>query len=194
MIDLQAVRDTIGGVVTDFSTSIKWQWSWQFLGTDKLPDFESAGWWQKPTRRVKCKQCAHCGDVKEFGKGFYKTQLGRGGRTEQTVRSRRRTVFSTQIDPVMQMAIRQGFKLNLNWIRTTSTITADQEIKETLGHSLTSIFPTHGMVALKAAPKLKGLVKRKWTYIALHTTHTFSHTCSYIHLITDTYINTHLHT
>jgi len=61
----------------------------------------------------------------------------------------------------MQMAIRQGFKLNLNWIRTTSTITADQEIKETLGHSLTSIFPTHGMVALKAAPKLKGLVKRK---------------------------------
>jgi len=70
-------------------------------------------------------------------------------------------VFSTQIDPVMEMAIQEGFKLNLDWIRNTSTITADQEIKEKLGHNLTSIFPTHGMVALKAAPKLKGLVKRK---------------------------------
>jgi len=59
------------------------------------------------------------------------------------------------------MAIREGFKLNLKWIRTTSTITADQGIQETLGHNLASIFPTHRMVALKAAPKLKGLVKRK---------------------------------
>ena len=70
-------------------------------------------------------------------------------------------VFRTQIDPVMQMAIRQGFKPNLNCIRTTSTITADQEIKEALGHNLTSIFPTHGIVALKVAPKMKGLVKHK---------------------------------
>jgi len=73
-----------------------------------------------------------------------------------------------------------------------SRITADQEIQETLGHNLTSNFPPHG--ALKAAPKLKGLVKRKYTYIAFHTTRTFSHTCSWIHLFTDTYINTHLHT
>jgi len=44
------------------------------------PEFESARWWQKPTRRAKCRQCAQCGVVKEFGKDFHKTQLGRGGR------------------------------------------------------------------------------------------------------------------
>ena len=44
------------------------------------PEFESAGWWQKPTRRAKCKQCAQCGAVKEFGKDFHKMQWGRGGR------------------------------------------------------------------------------------------------------------------
>jgi len=44
------------------------------------PECESAGWWQKPTRRAKCKQCAQCGVVKEFGKDFHKTQLGQGGR------------------------------------------------------------------------------------------------------------------
>jgi len=44
------------------------------------PEFESAGWWQKPTRRAKCKQCAQCGVVMEFGKDFHNTQLGRGGR------------------------------------------------------------------------------------------------------------------
>jgi len=42
-------------------------------------EFEShgAGWWQKPTRRAKCKQCAQCGVMQEFGKDFRKTQLGR---------------------------------------------------------------------------------------------------------------------
>jgi len=70
-------------------------------------------------------------------------------------------VFITQIDLAMQMAIREGFKLNLKWIQTTSTITADQETQETLGHNLTLIFLTHGMVTLKVAPKLKGVVKRK---------------------------------
>jgi len=30
------------------------------------PEFEGAGWWQKPTRRAKCKQCAQCG-VKRTG-------------------------------------------------------------------------------------------------------------------------------
>ena len=44
------------------------------------PEFESAGWQQKPTRRANCKQCAQCRVVKEFGKDFHKTQLGRGGR------------------------------------------------------------------------------------------------------------------
>jgi len=49
-------------------------WSGQYE-----PEFESAGWWQKPTRRAWCKQCARCGIVKEFGKDFHKMQLGRGG-------------------------------------------------------------------------------------------------------------------
>jgi len=40
---------------------------------------ESAGWWQKPTRRAWCKQCVRCGIVKEFGKVFHKMQLGRVG-------------------------------------------------------------------------------------------------------------------
>jgi len=43
------------------------------------PEFKSAGWWQKPTRRVCCKKCARCGIVKELGTDFHKMQLGRGG-------------------------------------------------------------------------------------------------------------------
>ena len=43
------------------------------------PEFEGAGWWQKPTRRAWCKQCARCGIVKEFDKDFHKMQLSRGG-------------------------------------------------------------------------------------------------------------------
>ena len=43
------------------------------------PEFESAGWWQKLTRRAWCKQCARCGIVKEYGKDFHQMQLGRGG-------------------------------------------------------------------------------------------------------------------
>jgi len=42
-------------------------------------EFESAGWWQKPTRRAWCKQCARCGIINEFGKDFHKMQLGRDG-------------------------------------------------------------------------------------------------------------------
>jgi len=34
------------------------------------PEFEIAGWWQKPTRQAWCKQCARCGIVKEYGKDF----------------------------------------------------------------------------------------------------------------------------
>jgi len=45
------------------------------------PEFESAGWWQRLTRRGWCEQCAQCGVmVKDFGKDFHKTQMGRGGR------------------------------------------------------------------------------------------------------------------
>ena len=43
------------------------------------PEFESEGWWQKPTRRAWCKQCARCGIVKEYDKDFHKMQLGPGG-------------------------------------------------------------------------------------------------------------------
>jgi len=43
-------------------------------------EFESAGWWQKPTRQAWCKQCARCGIVKEFVKDFDKMQLGRSGK------------------------------------------------------------------------------------------------------------------
>jgi len=44
------------------------------------PVFESAGWWQKPTRRARCKQCTQCGVIKEFGKDFHKMHLGRDGK------------------------------------------------------------------------------------------------------------------
>ena len=40
------------------------------------PEIESAGWWQKPTLRARCKQCAMCRVVKEFGIDFHKMQLG----------------------------------------------------------------------------------------------------------------------
>jgi len=52
----------------------------QFSDSWLSGQFESAEWWQKPTRRAKYKQCAQCRVVKEFGKDFHKTQLGRGGR------------------------------------------------------------------------------------------------------------------
>jgi len=40
-------------------------------------EFESPGWWQKPTRRAWCKQCAQCRVFKEVCKDFQKMQLGR---------------------------------------------------------------------------------------------------------------------
>jgi len=43
------------------------------------PEFQSAGWWQKPTRQAWRKQCTRCGIVKEHGKDFHTMQLGRGG-------------------------------------------------------------------------------------------------------------------
>ena len=68
-----------GSSPTD-STRTDLSYSYRVLGGQNKPDFEIAGWWQKPTRRAKCKKCAQCGVVKEFGKNFHKTQLGRGGR------------------------------------------------------------------------------------------------------------------
>jgi len=69
-------------------------------------------------------------------------------------------VFSTKLDTIMHMAMRGGFKLNLEKVRATSIITADREIQKAPGHSITSIFLAHGMISLKADPKLNGLVKR----------------------------------
>jgi len=60
------------------------------------PEFESAGWWQKPTRRAKCKQCAQCEAVKEFGKDFHKMQLVRGGKCLACKGGRRMTYLKPQ--------------------------------------------------------------------------------------------------
>jgi len=48
--------------------------SWLY-GQHEL-EFDSAGWWQKPTRRARCKQCAQCRVVKELDKDFREMQLG----------------------------------------------------------------------------------------------------------------------
>lgn len=68
-------------------------------------------------------------------------------------------VLSTRIDPVMQTLYRAGFKIDLAAIRATSTVTADDDVRRALGHNLCSVFPKTGMIALKAAPKLKALFK-----------------------------------
>jgi len=65
-----------GSSPTD-STRIDLSYSCLVLG-GVVSTSQSAGWWQKPTRQAKCKQCAQCGVVKEFGKDFHMTQLGRG--------------------------------------------------------------------------------------------------------------------
>jgi len=66
------------------------------------PEVESAEWWQKPTRRAKCKQCVQCGVVKEFGKDFHKTQLGRCGRC-LACKGRIRTMNQTPQQPLIGM-------------------------------------------------------------------------------------------
>ena len=69
---IQAWQDLLDWQLADRFDRGSW-WSGQHE-----PEFESAGWWQKPTRRAWCKQCARCGIVKEYGKDFHKMQLGRG--------------------------------------------------------------------------------------------------------------------
>ena len=44
--------------------------------------FDSAGWWQKPTRQAWCKQYAQRRVVKELGKDLHKMQLDRGGKCQ----------------------------------------------------------------------------------------------------------------
>ena len=56
----------------DLSYSYRTPW----LNGQHEPEFDSAGWWQKPTRRARCKQCAQCRVVKELDKGFRKMQVG----------------------------------------------------------------------------------------------------------------------
>ena len=71
----------------------------------------------------------------------------------------RRAVFSVGIDPVMKTLYRAGFKIDLAAIRATSTVTADDDVRKALGDNLCSVFSKTGMIALKAAPKPKALVK-----------------------------------
>jgi len=66
------------------------------------PEFESAGWWQTPTRRAWCKQCARCGIVKEYGKDFHKMQLGRGGEC-LACKGGRRTTNQNPQQPLISM-------------------------------------------------------------------------------------------
>jgi len=42
------------------------------------PEFESAGWWQKPTRRAKCKQRAQRRVVKKVWQGLSQDATGSG--------------------------------------------------------------------------------------------------------------------
>ena len=44
------------------------------------PELECARWWQKPTRRARCKQCAQYRVTKELDKDFHMMQLGQGGK------------------------------------------------------------------------------------------------------------------
>lgn len=67
-------------------------------------------------------------------------------------------VFSIQIDPAIDAALKAGFSIDLERIRATRTGGADEEVREALGASLQSVFPRKGLVALKAAPKLRALM------------------------------------
>jgi len=67
-------------------------------------------------------------------------------------------VFSIQIDPAIDAALKAGFSIDLERIRATSTAGSEEEVREALGASLESVFPRKGLVALKAAPKLRALM------------------------------------
>ena len=67
-------------------------------------------------------------------------------------------VFSIQIDPAIDAALKAGFSIDLERIRATRTGGADEEVREALGASLQSVFPRKGLVALSAAPKLRALM------------------------------------
>jgi len=67
-----------------------------------VPEFEDAGWWQKPTRRAWCKQCAQCGTVMEFDKDFHKMQRGQGGRC-LACKGRIQTTTQTSQQPLISI-------------------------------------------------------------------------------------------
>ena len=66
-------------------------------------------------------------------------------------------VFSIQIDPSISAALQAGFAINLSHIQSTSTAAADEEVQRALGTNLRSVFPNRGLVALKAARKLRAV-------------------------------------
>ena len=67
-------------------------------------------------------------------------------------------VFSIQIDPAIDAALKAGFSIDLERIRAIGTRGADEEVRKALGASLRSVFPSKGLIALKAAPKLRALM------------------------------------
>jgi len=116
------------------------QGSW-WSGQHK-PEFKTAGCWQKPTRRAKCKQFAQCRVVKEFGKDFHKTQLGRGGRCLACKGGNRTTnlkpqqpligIIFTNVDPryVGRLDDKQGGNTILKMLRITEAITFNAEFAD----------------------------------------------------------------
>ena len=49
--------------------------------SEHKPGFESEGLWQKPTRRIQCKQCEKCEETKKLSKQFFhEDQWGQRGK------------------------------------------------------------------------------------------------------------------
>jgi len=114
------------------------------------PEFESAGWWQKPTHGARCKQCEQCGVVKEFGKDFHKMQLGRGGKC-LAYKGGSRTTSQTPHQPLIGMIFtnanpryagrlndKQGGDTIMTMERVTEAIAFNAELTD----KLTGLWPT----------------------------------------------------
>ena len=39
---------------------------WSQCNQPVMPEFESAGWWQKPGKAMRCVECGKCGETKEL--------------------------------------------------------------------------------------------------------------------------------
>jgi len=92
------------------------------------PGFESIGWWQKPTRRARCKQCAQCEAVKQFDKDFYKMRLGRGSKC-LGCKGGNRSHWSAWFSP---MQIR-GMLADDKQVRVDNIIVTKKRVREAVG-------------------------------------------------------------